>query len=164
MCPTPKYYCFHPGTLCKWECKWANWIHCLKQPGDWTRRTHPTQLLDVSIIPTKLSDVSKNSSSREKLVLKLRCLNHTKYQYVTDPKHWVVATQINMESVRRPFCYTRSRISKGWEALTWKGNVSRIFSRKFVKMNKSCKSYDVFVNNANLTLLTLLYKLFIEVS
>ena len=43
---------------------------------DQTRRTHSTELLDVSIILTKLLDVSKNSSSREKLVLELRCLNH----------------------------------------------------------------------------------------
>ena len=33
----------------------------------------------MSIVPTKLLDVSKNSSPREKLVLELRCLNPTSY-------------------------------------------------------------------------------------
>ena len=32
---------------------------------------------DVSIIPNRLLDVSKSSSSMDKLVLELRCLNHT---------------------------------------------------------------------------------------
>ena len=50
--------------------------------GDRTRRTHPIQLSDVSIVPSKLSDVSENSSSMEKLVFELRCLNH-KLELVT---------------------------------------------------------------------------------
>ena len=70
MCPTPKYYCFHPGPLCKCSANeqtefttWSNqgigqeghiWLNYWMCPSFWL-----------------------NSSLREKLVLELRCSNHT---------------------------------------------------------------------------------------
>ena len=83
MCPTPKCYCFHPCTLCK--CNANEQTEFTAWPGDWTRKTHLTKLLDVS----------KNSSSREKLVLELRYLNHTQLRLIFGEKFNCLASLTN---------------------------------------------------------------------